>query len=167
MKKKRKKKSGHQNERRKKAERVAVAERGSEKRATERGFAHNSHNAQEFSGATPKQAAMTMISFPKVVVPSLLGSFVISYAFWDLARNRKIFGGQTTHFLPPPSHPPRCDLHAGFPLLFLHSMFQTLICTNSLWLPMLHFKPQGCPEFRGCKITKTRAVIELGLALSW
>ena len=38
-------------------------------------------------------------------------------------------------------HPPRCDLHAGFPFLFLHSMFRTLICTNKMWLPMLHCKP--------------------------
>lgn len=55
MKKKRKRKSGHQNERRKKAERVAVAERGSEKRASERGFVHDSHNAQELLGATPEK----------------------------------------------------------------------------------------------------------------
>ena len=40
-----------------------------------------------------------------------------------------------------PPHPPRCDLHAVFPFLFLHSMFQTLICTNQLGLPMPHSKP--------------------------
>jgi hypothetical protein len=55
MKKKRKRKSGHQNERRKKAERVAAAERGSENRASERGFAHDNYNAQELSGATPEK----------------------------------------------------------------------------------------------------------------
>ena len=36
---------------------------------------------------------MTLVSFPKVIVPSLLGACLVSYAFFDLARNRKIFGG--------------------------------------------------------------------------
>jgi hypothetical protein len=37
---------------------------------------------------------MVMVSFTKVALPSVLASFVVSYAFWDLSRNRKIFGGQ-------------------------------------------------------------------------
>ncbi|CAK9858821.1 hypothetical protein BDL97_01G185700 [Sphagnum fallax] len=36
---------------------------------------------------------MVMVSFTKVALPSVLASFVVSYAFWDLSRNRKIFGG--------------------------------------------------------------------------
>ena len=53
-----------------------------------------------------------------------------------------------------PTPPASMWLHAGFPFLFLHSMFQTLICTNQLWLPMLHSKPQGCPEFRVAKLRR-------------
>jgi hypothetical protein len=37
--------------------------------------------------------AMSMVSLTKVVLPSVLASFAVSYAFWDLSRNRKIFGG--------------------------------------------------------------------------
>ncbi|KAJ7297299.1 hypothetical protein O6H91_11G011100 [Diphasiastrum complanatum] len=29
----------------------------------------------------------------KVIVPALLSSFAVSYLFFDLARNRKLFGG--------------------------------------------------------------------------
>lgn len=39
--------------------------------------------------------AMSMVSFTKVVLPSVLASFAVSYAFWDLSRNRKIFGGES------------------------------------------------------------------------
>lgn len=40
---------------------------------------------------------MTLVSFPKVIVPSLLGACLVSYAFFDLARNRKVFGGTVPH----------------------------------------------------------------------
>ncbi len=40
-------------------------------------------------------AAMSMVSLTKVVLPSVLASFAVSYAFWDLSRNRKIFGGES------------------------------------------------------------------------
>jgi hypothetical protein len=41
--------------------------------------------------------AMSMVSLTKVVLPSVLASFAVSYAFWDLSRNRKIFGGESYH----------------------------------------------------------------------
>ncbi|KAH7414987.1 hypothetical protein KP509_14G022100 [Ceratopteris richardii] len=41
---------------------------------------------------------MTLVP-AKIVVPYLLGSFVISYVFWDLTRHRKIFGGTTPRTL--------------------------------------------------------------------
>ncbi|KAG6556731.1 hypothetical protein Mapa_001674 [Marchantia paleacea] len=34
-----------------------------------------------------------MVSFTKVILPAVFASFVPAYVFWDLARNRKIFGG--------------------------------------------------------------------------
>ncbi|KAG0569928.1 hypothetical protein M758_6G121200 [Ceratodon purpureus] len=40
---------------------------------------------------------MGLVSFPKVIMPAFLGACVVSYAFWDLARNRKIFGGTVPH----------------------------------------------------------------------
>jgi len=36
---------------------------------------------------------MGFVSIPKVILPAFAGSCIVSYAFWDLARNRKIFGG--------------------------------------------------------------------------
>lgn len=46
---------------------------------------------------------MGLVSFPKVIMPAFVGSCVLSYAFWDLTRNRKIFGGQSG--LRPPLSP--------------------------------------------------------------
>ncbi|CAM6101486.1 unnamed protein product [Calypogeia fissa] len=34
-----------------------------------------------------------MVSFTKVILPAVLGSFVPAFIFWDLARDRHIFGG--------------------------------------------------------------------------
>lgn len=36
---------------------------------------------------------MGLVSFSKVIMPALAGTCVVSYAFWDLSRNRKLFGG--------------------------------------------------------------------------
>ena len=36
---------------------------------------------------------MGLVSFTKVILPAFAGSCVVSYAFWDLSRNRKVFGG--------------------------------------------------------------------------
>ncbi|KAL2629850.1 hypothetical protein R1flu_014536 [Riccia fluitans] len=41
----------------------------------------------------------SMASFTKVALPAVLASFVPSYLFWDLTRNRKFFGGGV-----PPSY---------------------------------------------------------------
>ena len=38
-------------------------------------------------------STMGLVSFPKVILPAFLASCVPAYIFWDLARNRKIFGG--------------------------------------------------------------------------
>lgn len=35
----------------------------------------------------------------KLVIPSVIASMVVSYIFWDLTRNRKIFGGSTPRTL--------------------------------------------------------------------
>jgi hypothetical protein len=43
--------------------------------------------------------AMSMVSLTKVVLPSVLASFAVSYAFWDLSRNRKIFGGESCYLV--------------------------------------------------------------------
>jgi hypothetical protein len=40
-----------------------------------------------------------MVSFTKVVLPSVLASFAVSYAFWDLSRNHKIFGGESCYLV--------------------------------------------------------------------
>lgn len=36
----------------------------------------------------------------KSIVPAVAGSMVLSYVFWDLTRNRKIFGGENDVCLP-------------------------------------------------------------------
>jgi len=55
----------------------------------------------EREGENQASVAMVMVSFTKVALPSVLASFVVSYAFWDLSRNRKIFGGQFFCFFLP------------------------------------------------------------------
>jgi hypothetical protein len=35
----------------------------------------------------------SMVSFTKVALPAVLASFIPAYLFWDLARNRHVFGG--------------------------------------------------------------------------
>ena len=141
MRKKRKRKSGHQNERRKKAEQVAVAERGSEKRASERArvCSRQPQRTRAFGRNTREVGSHDHGIVPQgggALTAGLFRSFL--RLLGPCPKPQDLWRSDNT--LSPP-HPPRCDLHAVFPFLFLHSMFQTLICTNQLGLPMPHSKP--------------------------
>ncbi|KAL3687751.1 hypothetical protein R1sor_014060 [Riccia sorocarpa] len=43
------------------------------------------------------------MSFSKVALPAVLASFVPAYLFWDLVRNRKVFGGTVPKSIADPN----------------------------------------------------------------